>query len=66
MTTAASRLLSNREAAAVLGIRPETLKRWRSKTYKNRRRIPFLRIGRLIKYREVDLVRWINSCEEAA
>jgi hypothetical protein len=63
---AASRLLSNREAAQYLGIAPFTLKRWRSRTYKNRHRIPYLKIGRSIRYREVDLVNWVNSRPEAA
>jgi excisionase family DNA binding protein len=63
--SAASGLLSNREAAAYLGVRPQTLKKWRCKTYKKRHRIPFLRVGRLIKYRQSDLLSWVNSREEA-
>lgn len=53
-----SDLLTRREAAAYLGVTPETLAVWAST-----RRYPlrFIKIGRLSKYRKSDLDDFINS-----
>jgi hypothetical protein len=54
-----SDLLTRREAAAYLGVTPETLAVWAST-----RRYPLrlIKIGRLAKYRKSDLDTFINSC----
>ena len=45
-------LLSNQEAALYLGITPRTLEVWRcTKRYI----IPYIKVGRLVKYRPCDL-----------
>ncbi len=53
-----SDLLTRREAAAYLGVTPETLAVWAST-----RRYPlrFVKVGRLAKYRKADLDAFINS-----
>lgn len=53
-----SDLLTRREAAAYLGVPPETLAVWAST-----RRYPlrFVKVGRLAKYRKPDLDAFINS-----
>lgn len=53
-----SDLLTRREAAAYLGVTPETLAVWAST-----RRYPlrFVKIGRLSKYRKSDLDAFISS-----
>ena len=51
-------LLTTREAAEYLGIRPHTLEIWRAE---NRYSITYLKIGRIVKYRRSDLDAWINS-----
>ena len=49
---------SNGEAAAYIGVTPGTLEVWRCR---NRYRIPYLRIGRHIRYRRADLDKWLDS-----
>jgi excisionase family DNA binding protein len=51
-------LLPEAAAAAYLGIKPGTLSVWRST---KRHVIPYLKIGRLVRYRAVDLDRWLQS-----
>lgn len=51
-------LLSTDEAAETLGVTARTLEVWRCT---KRHQIPFLKIGRLIRYRRGDLERWLNS-----
>lgn len=51
-------LFGNDAAAAYLGITPRTLEVWRScKRYK----IAYLKVGRLVKYRQTDLDNWLAT-----
>lgn len=59
MTTAVqSKLLTNDQAAEYLGIRPDTLPVWRCR---NSPSIPFIKIGKLVKYRPADLDEFIEA-----
>jgi excisionase family DNA binding protein len=53
-------LLDVTEAAALLGIKPWTLRQWTCQ-----RRITFIKVGRLVKFRQVDIEGFIeqNRCE---
>lgn len=51
-------LLSRREAAEYLGISKQTLAIWNCT---GRYRVPFIKIGRLVKYRKSDLDAFIAS-----
>jgi excisionase family DNA binding protein len=53
-----SPLLTEAQAAAYLGVKPTSLLVWRST---GAHRIPFVRVGRLIRYRQADLDAWIAS-----
>jgi len=44
------------EAAAYLGCTPGTLRVWVSK-----RRVPFVRVGRLVRFRKRDFDAWLDS-----
>ena len=50
------RNLSLEEAACYLGCTPGTLRVWISK-----RKVPFLKVGRLTKFRRGDLDKWLDS-----
>ncbi len=53
-----SDLLSRREAAAYLGIAPQTLAIWKCcKRYD----LPYIKIGKLVKYRKSDLDAFISK-----
>lgn len=52
-----SPLLSRREAAAYLGLEPGTLTNWAST---RRYTLPFVKVGRLVKYRKADLDEFIR------
>ena len=51
-------LLSTREAAEYLGVRVHSLEVWRCN---GRYFIPYVKIGRLVKYKRLDLDAWIAS-----
>lgn len=51
-------LLSTKDAAAYLALRPGTLATWRSQ---GRSPIPFVRIGRAVRYRIEDLVAFVEE-----
>jgi excisionase family DNA binding protein len=51
-------LLQEWEAAKVLGVAPATLAVWRST---GRYNLPFVKIGRKVRYRQSDLDAWIKS-----
>lgn len=49
-------MLTRREAAAYLGLQPITLSAWASTGREN---LPYLRMGRSIRYRRSDLEKWL-------
>lgn len=51
-------LLSNDEAAEYLGVTPRTLEVWRCT---KRQQIPYIKVGRLVKYRKTDLDAWLAA-----
>lgn len=51
-------LLDEREAAELLDVAPGTLSVWRST---GRYKIPFIKIGHLVRYRRTDLESWLVS-----
>lgn len=52
-------LLNEAEAAKVLDVKPATLSVWRSN---KRYPLPYLKIGRLVRYRRSTLDAFLNSC----
>ncbi len=56
-------LLSEQEAAAFLGVKPATLQVWRSS---RRYALSYLKIGRLVRYRQSALVAFLSSREVTA
>jgi excisionase family DNA binding protein len=52
------KLLSNDEAAEFLGVSPGTLPIWR---HHARYPLPYIKIGRLVRYSEEDLLAWMES-----
>ena len=51
-------LLTTREAAELLGIKENTLTIWRNT---DRQHIPYIKIGRAIRYKRSDLVNYLNE-----
>lgn len=51
-------LLDDKQAAAFLNMAPGTLAIWRST---GRYAIPFVKIGRLVRYKRTDLEAWIEK-----
>jgi excisionase family DNA binding protein len=51
-----SDLLTTEQAAAYLGVTPRTLEVWRCT---KRHTIPYIKVGRLVKYRKAELERWL-------
>lgn len=58
------RLLTPRELAELSGIRESTLAAWRSR--KTRGAPPFMKFGRLVRYRQSAVVRWLAEQEKAS
>ena len=51
-------LVNEKEAASILDLAPGTLSVWRcTKRYK----IPFIKVGRLVRYRRSELDTWLES-----
>lgn len=50
-------LLTPGQTAGQLNIPVSTLSRWRSE----RRELPYVTVGRLIRYRQADIDRWIDD-----
>jgi len=53
-----SDLLTNEEAASYLGVAPNSLAVWRTT---KRYSLPYIKVGRLVKYRQADLDSFIKS-----
>ncbi|HUT58121.1 MAG TPA: helix-turn-helix domain-containing protein [Phycisphaerae bacterium] len=51
-------LLTREQAAAYLGVRPQTLAVWAST---GRYNLPMVRVGRSVRYRVADLERWLSA-----
>ena len=58
LIAAAKRLLNNSEAAGHIGVTPRTLEVWRCT---KRHAIPYIKVGRLVKYRQTDLDTWLAA-----
>ncbi len=56
MTNEKSKLLTRKEAAAHLGLRPQTLAAW---AVTGKYNLPFIKVGRSVRYRLTDLKRWL-------
>ncbi|MBS0236034.1 MAG: helix-turn-helix domain-containing protein [Proteobacteria bacterium] len=52
------KLLTRKQAAAYLGVKENTLAVWSSK---NRYKLKSLKIGRLVRYRQSDLIQFANA-----
>jgi excisionase family DNA binding protein len=52
------KLLTPEEAASILGVTKATLEVWRSTKRYN---LPFVKSGRLVRYRESDLAKFIEE-----
>jgi excisionase family DNA binding protein len=51
-------LLTREQAAAYLGVRPQTLAVWASA---GRYNLPMVRVGRSVRYRVADLEKWLSA-----
>jgi excisionase family DNA binding protein len=52
------KLLTRKEAAEYMGVRPETLAVWHcTRRYK----LPVVKVGRSVRYRLADLERWLAA-----
>ena len=61
-TNQEDRLLTSKQAAAVLGIKPRTLQGWRKRSGTPRATGPsFIKAGRFIRYRLGDLQGWLRE-----
>lgn len=58
VTGAVADLLDEKAAAAVLDVSAGTLSVWRST---GRYSLPFVKIGRKVRYRRADLMAWLDS-----
>jgi excisionase family DNA binding protein len=56
-------LFSTEHAAAYIGVTPRTLEVWRCT---RRYAIPYVKVGRLVRYRRNDLDQWLSSRTVAA
>lgn len=56
--TAPSDLLDEKPAAEFLDVSPGTLSVWRCT---GRYALPFIKVGRRVKYRRTDLIAWLES-----
>ena len=53
-----SELLTREEAAAYLGVKPQTLAVWHTT---RRHKIPLIKVGSKVRYRRADLDAWLES-----
>lgn len=59
LTQSKNKLLTTEEAAALVGLSPETLANHRTS---GKSGLKFLRLGRSVRYRQSDLEAWLDSC----
>ena len=52
------KMLTRREAAEYLGVKPQTLAVWH---VTGKYRLPLVKVGRSVRYRVVDLEKWLAS-----
>lgn len=52
------KLLNSQEASQYLGVTRDTLAVWRTT---RRYELPYIKVGRLVKYRLSDLDKWLNQ-----
>lgn len=52
------KLLTTQEASQYLGVTRDTLAVWRTT---RRYELPYIKVGRLVKYRLSDLDKWLNQ-----
>lgn len=57
----ATQLLTRQQAADLLGIRPQTLAKW---ALEKSQRLPFVRVGRAVRYRLADIEAFISENTE--
>lgn len=53
-----SHLLTEVETAQQIAVAPETLQQWR---HHRRYGLPFVKVGRLVRYRQIDIDAWLAS-----
>jgi excisionase family DNA binding protein len=53
-----NQLLNEAQTAELIGVSPQTLSIWRCS---GRYRLPYIRCGRLIRYRRSDVEAWLES-----
>jgi len=58
VTSLSSELLDRNQAAAFLGLRPQTLAVWATT---KRYALPFIRVGSRVRYRRADLERFLDQ-----
>jgi len=58
MTDRLPKLLSRREAAEYLGVKPQTLAAWH---VTGRYNLPVVKVGRSVRYRLADLEAWLAA-----
>lgn len=58
LIVAGADLLDEQAAAALLTVAPGTLGVWRST---GRYNLPFLKVGRAVRYRRADLIAWLEK-----
>ena len=63
LIAAGADLLDERAAAVMLDLSPGTLRVWRST---GRYNLPFLKIGRNVRYRRADLQMWLEARARAS
>lgn len=51
-------LLNTSEASQYLGVTRDTLAVWRTT---RRYELPYIKVGRLVKYKQSDLDKWLNQ-----
>ncbi|NDV13762.1 helix-turn-helix domain-containing protein [Crenobacter sp. HX-7-9] len=46
------------QTAALVGVKPTTLQQWR---WSGKYNLPFVKVGRLVRYRKSDVLKWLES-----